>query len=278
MAISPHNAVAVCTLLAALTGCAKAGLPAAAAQPGASARLKAVTYNIHWNRAGGLRIIEALRPIDADIILLQEAPEADLGSIAGALRGGRGAGLHIAYGARFPTERWGQAILSRLPLERVAPICWPGREEAFGVWAETVVGGKRFAIACVHLTPTQSARPWHLLERERARREEIEVVLRLWRQRGSPPLLLGGDFNQIGAGGNYSTLRSRFTDALASIGDLSWTCNIGWLKTRVDYLWLTPDWAVLGGGVVESDASDHRPVWAVVDLAAEGKAQSRPSR
>src|SRR5687767_9033150 len=119
MAILPHNAVAVCTLLAALTGCAKTTLPAAAALPGAPARLKAVTYNIHWSRAGAPRIIETLKPIEADIVLLQEAPEADLGGIAEALSGGGGAGLHIAYGARFPAERWGQAILSRHPLEGV---------------------------------------------------------------------------------------------------------------------------------------------------------------
>jgi hypothetical protein len=57
-------------------------------------------------------------------------------------------------------------------------------------------------------------------------------------------------------------MKEHFVDALATLNKTEWTCAHGILKTRVDYILTTWDFKPCDGGVVSSDASDHRLIWA----------------
>ena len=96
------------------------------------------------------------------------------------------------------------------------------------------------------------------------RATELAALLRDWESRGRPPMIVGGDFNQLASGPNYRTMTRSFNDALWKLSQIGWTCEHGLLKTRIDYLLTTKDWKPTAGGVINSDASDHRPIWVEV--------------
>ena len=65
----------------------------------------------------------------------------------------------------------------------------------FGLLAFTVVEGRTFAVAGVHLWPTFRADPRHVAETARARNRQLGVIRRAWRDLGRPPQVVGRDFN-----------------------------------------------------------------------------------
>jgi endonuclease/exonuclease/phosphatase (EEP) superfamily protein YafD len=231
--------------------------------------LRVVAFNVHWDLEGVDRIVAAVRPLEPDVLFMEEVLEKDLeeiGSRAGMSSGGR---VQVFYSPRPPEGTSGTAIFARFPLsggQFILPTGEAGEhgDWGHGAWAEATIDGQRVALACVHLTPTQGITPRHLLEREVRRGAEISSLLDFWRSKGSPPALFGGDFNQLPMGANYQALSAGFTDALAALGKTDWTCEFGPLHTRIDYLWLSPGWHAVDGEVVASDASDHRPIWARV--------------
>jgi endonuclease/exonuclease/phosphatase (EEP) superfamily protein YafD len=52
-----------------------------------------------------------------------------------------------------------------------------------------------------------------------------------------------------------------WTDALAALGKDQTTFTAGPLKTRIDYFLISKEWKPLAADVVETDASDHKPIW-----------------
>ena len=66
------------------------------------------------------------------------------------------------------------------------------------------------------------------------------------------------------AWGVYETMTQHFTDTLLALGKAQWTCDYMTLRTRVDYLLISPDWHATTGGIADSDSSDHRPIWIEV--------------
>ena len=100
-----------------------------------------------------------------------------------------------------------------------------------------------------------------------ARSREISNLRDAWRARGSPPIIIGGDFNQLPVGNNYAAMQQDWTDALASLGKTDATFKDKLLRTRIDYFLLSKGWSAHDGGVVQSEASDHRPVWMEVSAS-----------
>ena len=83
-----------------------------------------------------------------------------------------------------------------------------------------------------------------------------------------PPIVLGGDFNQLPLGNNYAEMTADFTDALKAIHQDDSTFIDGFLHTRIDYLLLSREWEPVKGAVVLSDASDHRPIWVEIQATS----------
>src|SRR5438067_811029 len=77
---------------------------------------------------------------------------------------------------------------------------------SFGVWAVAVVDGKKFLVADVHLSATWNMNPVHVQQSGENRARELTALFNAWRARGSPPMIVGGDFNQIPMGNNYAQM------------------------------------------------------------------------
>jgi endonuclease/exonuclease/phosphatase family metal-dependent hydrolase len=128
----------------------------------------------------------------------------------------------------------------------------------------------------VHLWPTFGIDPRHVIETADMRNRQLEVIRQTWRDEGSPPLVVAGDFNQPAVGENYALMTRDFTDTLATLGQTTATFGRKLLQVRIDYVLTTPHWQPLEGGVIHGNASDHRPVW--VDLTrAKGALATQPA-
>jgi endonuclease/exonuclease/phosphatase family metal-dependent hydrolase len=135
---------------------------------------------------------------------------------------------------------------------------------SFGVWATAVVGGTKFKVACVHLSATWKANPAHLVESSNNRWKELSNLVKGWEEAGSPPIVVGGDLNQLPIHNNYALMTRHWRDALKELGKGVSTFSAGPLRTRIDYFLVSKEWRVLAGGVGTSEASDHRAIWVEV--------------
>jgi endonuclease/exonuclease/phosphatase family metal-dependent hydrolase len=245
---------------------------------GAPARtLKFASYNILHNQRGLDRVAAEIVKLKPDVVFLQEVESADCAKLAKAM------GMEANFYPRLyetsvnlagPRASWGNLILSRHPIYNAASIPNPGGG-SFGVWAEVVVDGKKFVAADVHLSATWNAKPSHLKESGENRYRELTNLLQAWRDRGSPPIVVGGDFNQIAMGNNYELMTRHWTDTLARLGHTGATFGEGLLKTRIDYLLVSNEWKPLDGGIGKTGPSDHRPIW--VDLGPAKVRASQPT-
>ena len=234
--------------------------------------VKFVSYNILHNQRGMARVIDEIRRLGPDFVLLQEVERRDLTTMSQAL-GRFPAIYHASENLAGGRASWGNAIVSRHPLYDAGSIPNPGGG-SFGVWATAVVGGRKFVVASVHLSATWNANPAHLVESSNNRWKELSALTRAWRDAGSPPIVVGGDFNQLAIHNNYALMTRDWTDALSALGKDRSTFAAGLLRTRIDYFLASREWELVAGDVVESDASDHKPIWL---LAGNGGAATRPA-
>ena len=157
------------------------------------------------------------------------------------------------------------AILSRHPLLNVRPLAHPGGD--YGVRAETVIDGRRFVVASVHLSATFRLSASHARETQAHRHTEVSHLIADWRRDGEPPMIVAGDFNQLPFGKTYRLMTEHLADVLAGLGRTEFTFHAGPLRSRIDYVLTSRDWTASGGGVVATEASDHNLIWAKLEAA-----------
>jgi endonuclease/exonuclease/phosphatase (EEP) superfamily protein YafD len=238
-------------------------------------RLRFAAYNVYHNYRGMDRTIGAVRKLDPppDFLLLSEIDRKHVAPMAEAL------GMPYSY---HPLLRYDDgdpvwpdvAILSKHPLHEGRPL-FTDDGHTFGLLAFAVVDDRKFAVAGVHLYPTWVVDPHHVVATANMRTLQIEKIDAVWRELGTPPLVIGGDFNQPAMGENYARMTREFTDTLAVLGQTGATFGRKLLQVRIDYLLATPEWEPVAGGVIAGNASDHRPVW--VDVQRGGQVTTRQS-
>lgn len=220
--------------------------------------LRVVAYNVRGFRAGVARVAEAVRALDADVLLLQET-----GGRLALRRFGRAVGMAVAADPPSPFRRrvkdavlarppWrlGQHRLHRFPGSApwhprgalVALLLGPGG----GLWAASVHLGLR---------PAERRRHAGFLRR---------VVMAL-----EGPVVVGGDLNEGPEGRAAALLREVLVDAWeAAGGGPGETYPAGAPSARIDHVYVGPGVRVRSARVPDGpaflEASDHRPV--VVDL------------
>ena len=182
----------------------------------------------------------------------------------------------------YPPLGWGSdgamlwpdtAILSRHRLTDGKPL-QTADGHTFGLLSMAVVDNKKFAVAAVHLWPTWGIDPRHVAFTARKRNEQLNALIQTWQQAGSPPLVLGGDFNQIPIGGNYELMTRHFTDTLKVLSRDTGTFPLKLIETRIDYHLATPQWQPRAGGVLKGNASDHYLIWVDLGRAAASQPTS----
>jgi endonuclease/exonuclease/phosphatase family metal-dependent hydrolase len=221
--------------------------------------VRVVSYNILHNQRGMGRVIEEIRKLDADFVLLQEVEREHVSEMTREL-GSMPAVYHASENLAGGRASWGNAILSRHRLYEGRTIPNPGGG-SFGVWATASIDGRKFRVACVHLSATYKFNLAHLEESAVNRYKELSNLAKAWEDEGRPPIVIGGDFNQLAVNKNYELMTRNWVDGLKALGKDQNTFESGLLRTRIDYFLLSKEWKPIEGGVVESDASDHKPIW-----------------
>lgn len=225
--------------------------------------LRFVSYNILHNQRGIERVCGEINAHKPDFVLLQEVESRDLIELATRLsmeHFHHPRLYHRSSNLAGPRATWGNFILSKHPMYEAASIPNPNGG-SFGIWATAVVDDRKFVIANVHLSATWNANPIHIKKSGENRHRELTALAKAWRDRGSPPIVIAGDFNQIPMGNNWAVMSGTWRDALGALGKSDVTFGEGLLKTRIDYFLTTPDWQPQSGGIARPGASDHRLIW-----------------
>ena len=252
--------------------------PAAGQRAPETPPLRVLVYNIHAGKdASGTpnlaRVAEVVRASRADVVLLQEVDRE-------TERSGREdqlatleklTDLHGAFGRTlpYPGGQYGIAVLSRWPIEadslHLLPIARPPADTARApeprgaLHASVRTPGGRVHLVSTHLDASRG---------DTYRLQQIAGVIELAKtlRDSGEWVLVGGDFN--------STPDSPAIGRMTASGwrDAWIGCGAGAGPTipddapvrRIDYLFLSPALHCDSAEVLESRASDHRPVLFVV--------------
>ncbi|MEJ7705150.1 MAG: endonuclease/exonuclease/phosphatase family protein [Geodermatophilaceae bacterium] len=242
------------------------------------AELRVVTFNIAHGRGrdGAVdlrRTAGALAAVEADVVCLQEVDRhfsersgwADQASdLADHL------GMTAVYGVALrrpalqpgrPPRDYGNAILSRRPMERHRVIRLPGRprSEPRSLVIAELAGGTQ--VACLHLQHDSAP----------ARAEQVAVVAR--ELPSDVPVVLAGDLNAAPDALELRALHARLVDCWPASGKgRGATFPSRFPLRRLDYVLVSAGIAPQRADVLPTAASDHRPL--VVDLLVDPE-QSR---
>ena len=226
----------------------------------ASAQLRVVSFNVKYAEQvdSAIALLQAEPWLsNADILFLQEMDEPGTRRIADAVGGG-----YVYYPAtRHPStgRDFGNAIVTRWPIEQDRKIILPHtarwvHTQRAAVGATVVVGGQRVRVYSLHLATLIANGPG-------SRREQLAAILA--DADSFPVVILGGDFN------------SETVPRLALEHGYAWPTRA---LPRTSGLWTFDHFLVKGlpaagtassGTVVSArGASDHLPVWAVLQLSS----------
>jgi endonuclease/exonuclease/phosphatase family metal-dependent hydrolase len=223
------------------------------------ARLRLATWNIKAASQQGLdAVVDELDQLDADVVLLQEV---DIGvERSGNVDQPRTISTRLGYQYAFaPTLEleggaYGIAVLSRLPFEAVDRISLTNEgaaEPRVALDVHVCLGSTSLRVTNHHADYTVAA----------AQKSVLEVLMALENGR-EERVVFAGDFNQEPEDiGPTACVEAGFTDAVVPF-DASGTRG----ARRIDYVFVgnaIATW-VVGAGVVDGDASDHRAL--VVDM------------
>jgi endonuclease/exonuclease/phosphatase family metal-dependent hydrolase len=239
-----------------------------------------LVYNIHAGKdAAGVdnlpRVAAEIRRSRADVVLLQEVDRGTerSGGVDQTTVLSRLTGFHGAFGKTLDYQggEYGIAILSRWPISSDTLIhlsVQPPQQRAGGSYeprgvqhARVAAPGGALDVLNTHLDPSRE---------DHYRRQEVAqvraVVDRL--RAANPRVVVGGDFNaEPGSAVIASMTADGWRDAWRSCGTGEGLTYPGDAPIkRIDYLFLAPKLACDSAAVLETRASDHRPVLVVLRI------------
>lgn len=261
----PLYAAAVICLLATLWLSLPTRAPATAPAPEQPVRI--MTYNIHSafdiaGRQDPEAIARVIESSDADVIALQEISRGWLinGSTDLVFWLSRRLGMPIIFqGTSDPV--WGNALLSRRPIEAWGQDTLVHDSSLIHrgfLWARLqVVGSDPLLVLATHL---------HQVEADDALRErQARQLLEFWESQ--PRTVLLGDLNARPASPAIRLIeRAGFIDSWSEAGSgPEGTFPSGQPDRRIDWVFHTPDLKATNAEIIDSQASDHRPLLAVIE-------------
>jgi endonuclease/exonuclease/phosphatase family metal-dependent hydrolase len=229
--------------------------------------IRVMTYNIHQGISADFQvnldaIAETIAAQNPDIIVLNEVNRArpnyglidTLPLIANRL------GMDYVFGANYPDNQYGNAILTRAPiLESNNTHYRAETTETRGVLRAVIdspIG--KVTIYGTHLD--------HISGAKNVRAQQVAEFLQIWNK--APYSILMGDLNaEPGKPELQAIYQAGWVDALRVAGkDDAFTF---WDPTptpgrRIDYIFVTPDLRVIRADVIQTRASDHLPVIAEI--------------
>ncbi len=240
--------------------------------------LRIVTYNVHRcvgcdGQLSPARVARLLARLEPDLVALQELDVARARTghadqprvLAEYLR----MQFHFHPAVRWESEHYGDAVLSRWPLEVVRAAALPtlpGRpwlERRGALWVRVDCGGSEVQVINTHLG---------LGRRERL--AQVKALLGpewLGNAACKGPRVLCGDFNTWPGTDAYRRLRGALGGQRAPNGEAGATFPSRWPLVRLDHVFLSDEWVVRAVKVPRDRlarvASDHLPLVVEAALA-----------
>lgn len=237
-----------------------------AAPAAGQSTLRIVAYNIkHGLGMDSVidleRIANVLRPLDADVITLQEVDNGveRTDGVDQARRLGELLGMEAYFGDFMPYQggEYGMAVLTRLPVLSVTNVRLPdGDEPRTALEVRVAVGGRPVSVVGIHFYRTP--------EERRAQADSLTSHF----ADVEHPVVLAGDFNSQRGDIVLRTLRQADWFVVDKTGDVD-TFPSEVPEREIDFVMLRPAGAfeILEHRVIaETVASDHRPLLAVFRL------------
>ena len=227
------------------------------------ATVQVMSFNLHngFNTSGRLDL-EALAAVieesDADVVVLQEvsrgwvhAGAVDMLSwLAHRLE------MHAAAGPTSPDNQWGNAILSRYPLDVLQRADLPPAGMPLNrgyIMAEVDLGDTPLRVIATHLH--------HITEEGEIREEQVPFLISAWGQ--APRTVIAGDLNAHPGTPEMDMLDAAgLLDAGLFGPSPGFTSPADAPRQRIDYIWVTPDLVPVDLDVIPTTASDHLPIVA----------------
>jgi len=265
------NAALVCLLVAVF------GLPATAqgqekvaSSPPTFTSIRVLTYNIHHGRGGDeevslARIAEVIKRSRPDVVALQEIDDRTLrtGGVDQTSELARLVGMSGEFVHQIDYEggRYGQAILSRLPISNLQRHWLPGtpdRERRMAGSVTIDLGPRKLLFVTTHLHHAN----------ETFRNLQAEQLNTIFTSADVPKqvVVLAGDLNATPQSETLRILDRRWLSATAGSAD-SLTFPASNADRQLDYVLCYPKTnvqVVEARAIDETVASDHRPV--IVEL------------
>ncbi|MFC0559448.1 endonuclease/exonuclease/phosphatase family protein [Halalkalibacter alkalisediminis] len=222
------------------------------------------TFNMQYgkgtdNRVNLNRTIETLRELDADIISLQEVERNSVRSnfkdqvtvIAESL----GMNAVFSPSLSYPGLYYGNAILSRYPIQDTMTLPFSNRvENRSAILAKLeLTEGQSIYVLNTHLGLNQEERLQAI--------DEIHQKLSTLNH----PIILTADLNSLPVHNEYVA----WSDLLAKANEGTPIQTYRHKDWQIDYIFHSRDFIVRQTTVVESEASDHFPVTAMLLLKRE---------
>ncbi|MCX6358850.1 MAG: endonuclease/exonuclease/phosphatase family protein [Armatimonadetes bacterium] len=245
------------------------GFAVGSPQPSEPGALRVLTYNVHGGRGGLDALAETILRERPHIACLQEAdwPEkvrAFPQEMAGRLKGYR------CFSSR------GLMVASRIPMLRTRTELLSKQSEFRPALVVTArLGDAEVTVVCVHFANgranqtlfqhTNGLEEYFDAAADIREAQAVSITNLVGRIDG--PLVVCGDFNTPPRGQVYDQLAAVLTDSYreAAIGlGCTYPSNLPML--RIDYIWHNRHAEALQSRVINTRASDHRPVVAEIAL------------
>jgi len=230
-------------------------------------RIRVVSYNVNFGLAGERGEVDAVVPLDPDILLIQESNDAWRDAFVAGL------------GTKLPEHRFtpppdmpagGMGVMSRWPITSVEELP-PPQGGLFFAWRVVIdAPGGAIQVLALHLRPPMSdGGSWVVGYFSTRGDREREAAVHAEALDHSLPTIVCGDFNEESDGGAVKLfVRRGFGDALAQFAPRTrtWHWDVGptTLKFQLDHLLYDSRFSAVAAGVAEAGRSDHFPIW--VDL------------
>ena len=226
-------------------------------------RLRIASYNVHRaigrdRRTDPARILEVMREVDADVFALQEVEAHDDGDDMLAWLGAR-TGFQAIAGTTLLRHdgHYGNGLLTRCPVKgkRLCDLSWRGREPRGAIAADLDCGGRSLRVVATHL----GLRPAE-------RRDQVQQLLHLFKERPQDPSVLLGDLNEWFLWGRPLRRLHRHFRETKSMATFPSRLPV----FALDRIWAHP-YSMLSRLEVHKSplarrASDHLPLVATLDL------------
>lgn len=245
-------------------------------QPSAPDRLRVVSYNIFQGNRGIERIARFLRKQQPDVVFLQEVcrPACDRRGIDQAAYFARSLGdMHLVSATTLGAPNRAThdpVILSRFALRDARLIRGKDGGRVFGVLATLDTSGRPLHLLSVHATSTHKLSLEHALNSANIRMTQITDLLALVRALDGD-VIIAGDFNAADWMPEYHAMTRQWTDfgLVADTPRLSFPSHQP--RLRIDYVFGRGAFEAVSYRVLDSLASDHRPVVAELQRQKTGQ-------